>query len=256
MDKKKVIVYLLLIFLLALSVRIVKVWTKPIICRDSTLYISIANIWANFEASGGYKAHVSRDTFSTIPPVYIFCLSLGRKYSKVNPEMMGNIIGIVLGGLLVVAVFCIAQSLFSSYELALVAAFLAAIHPYLIRMSSLILRGAVYLPFLAFALAFAVSAIKNRSYLKWGIYSLFLAIASMTRFEGIFCLLVFFFWFFYELIFSELKICARIRYVVISFLIVMSIFFGNTYIVRWSLRNTESTWGNTDFFSLKYTGKF
>ena len=60
-----------------------------------------------------------------------------------------------------------AASFFDCYKLALIAALLAAIHPYLIRMSTLILRGALYLPMLSFALAFAVSAIKNRSFLKW-----------------------------------------------------------------------------------------
>ena len=250
MDKKKVVVYFLLIFLLALSVRTIKVCTKPIICRDSALYLSMADTWGNFGIKEAYIPHPA------VPPIYVFSLVAGQKYLGLKPELLGDVLGVVLGSLLVSAVFCIALSLFCSHELALVAAFLSSVHPYLIRMSSIILRGAVYLPFLAFALAFAVSAIKNKSYAKWCVFSLLLAIASMARFEGVFCLSVFLFWCFYELIFSEFRLWHRIRYVFITFLIVIFVFWGSTYLVRLSLRDTASTWGNTDVFSLKYTGKF
>ena len=248
MSKKNIITYLLLILLLAFTVRTVKVLTKPIVCRDSVLYLNMANEWAVY---GPKEALISY-----IPPAYPFILAMGQKYLGLRPETTGNIIGLILGTLIPLAVFFIALSLFDCYKLALIAALLAAIHPYLIRMSSLILRGALYLPLLTFAFVFAVSAIKNRSILKWCLFAVFLAVAAMTRYEGLFVLPIFFIWIIYELFSSKQALMQRFRYLVLSLCLVVFIYFGLTYLVRMSLSDaTESSWSNTDIFSLKYTGK-
>ena len=250
MDKNKYITYLLLIFLLAFAVRTVKVLTKPIVCRGSILYVKMANYWADFGVNEAYNLNPN------IPPVYVATLAMGQKYLGLRPEITGDIVGIVLGALLSLAVFFITFSLFDSCKLALIAALLAAVHPYLIRSSTTILRGAAYLPVLAFAIAFAVSAIKNRSLLKWCFFSMLLAVAAMTRHEGFFVLYVFFIWVIFELISSKQPFIQRLRYLVLSACFVFVIFFGIIYAVRVSLSDAKkSSWSNTDLLSMKFTGK-
>jgi hypothetical protein len=227
MEKKKIINYLLLIILLAFTVRTVKVLTNPIICRDSVLYLKMAKTWAELGVNDAYKLYTRFD------PVYMFVLAMGQKYLDLKPETTGNIAGVLLGSLIPLALFFIAASLFNSnYRLALIAALLAAIHPYLIRMSSLILRGAIYLPLLSFTFVFAVSAIKNRSVLKWCLFSLFFTVAAMTRHEAFYVLYAFLIWAIYELFASKQTLLLRFRYVILSSCFVIVIYFGLTYMVR------------------------
>ena len=251
MVKKKIISYLLLILLLALAVRTVKVLTKPIVCRDSMLYIKMANYWADLGPNDAYNLGSP-----TIPPVYVFTLAMGQKYFGLRPETTGNIVGVVFGALIPLALFFITFSLFDSYKLALIAALLAAVHPYLIRSSSLLLRGSVYLPLLSFALVFAVSAIKKRSLIKWCLFAVFLAIAAMTRYEGFFVLYIFLIWTIFELISSKLSFLQRLRYLALSICLVIVVYFSIIYAVRVSLSDAKSSsWSNTDLLSMKFTGK-
>jgi dolichyl-phosphate-mannose--protein O-mannosyl transferase len=243
-EKKKIINYLLLIILLSFTVRTVKVLTNPIVCRDSILYIKMADTWAELGAKEALVGY--------IPPAYVFILAMGQKYLDLRPETVGNIVGVILGSLIPLAVFWIAFSLFDCYKLALIAALLAAIQPYLIRTSTLILRDAVYVPMLSCAFAFAASAIKSKSILNWCLFAVFIAIAAMSRYEGLFVVPIFFIWALYELFTSKQSLLKRFRYLALSSCMVIFIYFGLTYMVKISLSEaTYSLWSSTDISSLE-----
>ena len=228
--------YLILIILLAGAVRTTRAFEEKRYSIDVFLYFKMANDWAHHGAEYAYW-HSHR----SIPPLLPWLMATGYNVG-LTPEYTGLIFGILLGSLMPLAAFWIVLNLFSSarrqeefsseanvlprnYAYGLLAAFLLAVHPFFVRISVSCLREILYLPFMAFAMAFAISAMSNKSLWKWFIFAVLATLANFARREGIFLILIFFVWQFVELVIERKSFRKNITYYVQVLFLVSIVFF-------------------------------
>ncbi len=246
-------VYLILIVLLSGAVRMARLLEVERYGTDVYLYFQMAENWAYHGAEYVY----SYDT-KIIPPLLPWVMAMGYNFG-LTPEHTGLIIGIVLGSLMPLAAFWIVFNLFSTAKrqnedvqaeaiprnraYALLAAFLVAVHPFLARISVSCLREILYLPFMVFAVAFAISAIHNKSLWKWCVFAVLAALANMTRREGILLIVIFFAWQAVEFVIDWKSFRKDIAYYVLASVLVSVVFLGLTLPVLYiMLRDTPSVW--------------
>ncbi len=175
-------VYLLLgvIFCLALALRVARTFLTDRIDKDSVLYVNMAKDWVYQGKEHAFERN------PRIPPLYPSLMAAGEK-AGLGAEFTGRAVSVLSGALLVIPVFMISRLLFTNVSVALLAAFLCAVHPSLIRISEDVLRDSLFLFLSVTALAFAVNAVdkvNGISYLLWGLAGVFASLASMTRSEG------------------------------------------------------------------------
>jgi len=255
-------IYLILIVLLAGTLRIIRAFEEERYSNDVYLYFEMAENWAYYGANYMYSSDAKQ-----IPPLMLWIMAMGYNLG-LTPEYTGLIIGIVLGALMPLAAFWIVLNLFSSekrqnedgqsggvlprnYLYALLAAFLMAVHPFFVRISVSCLREILYLPFITLAAAFAISAIYNKSLWRWCIFAVLVALAEITRREGIFTIVIFFVWQAVEFIVDQKSFRKDIAYYVLASFLVLIIFSGLTIPVYIMLLDTPSTWSPFDIQNIK-----
>ena len=185
---------LILIVLLGIALRITRALEMNRYDVDCYTYFNMAINWAKYGAEYAYQYGVNY-----CPPLLPWLMSVGYKFGF-RPETTGTFLGILLGSMIPLCMFYIANILFRRPDLALLAAFLGAIHPSLVRISARCLRDSLYIPFVAIALICAVSAIKNKSLFKWCLFSVVAALACLTRYEGQELIIFFLIWLFVEIV--------------------------------------------------------
>ena len=242
---RKIIIYLVLIILLAAALRIVRAFEETRYSVDVYVYFQMAENWAYHGMEYYYSPR-------EIPPLLPWVMAWGYNFGLTS-EYTGLIIGVLLGALMPLAAFWIALNLFSveeqseedtmPYVYALLAAFLVAVHPFLIRISVSCLREILYLPLMVFAMAFAVSAIRDKALWKWCVFAALTALANMTRREGIVVLVIFFVWQAVEFFIDREKYRKDAAYYMLISFLVLAVFWGLTLPVLYIiLRDTESIW--------------
>jgi hypothetical protein len=252
----KTAVYLILIVMLAGVVRTARALEEERYSVDAYLYFQMAQDWAYHGADYMFLYDNNH-----IPPLLLWVMAVGHNFG-LTAEYTGLIIGTGLGSLMPLAAFWIAFNLFSAakqqnediqsgitpaplppnHAYALLAAFLVAVHPFFIRISVSCLREILYLPFMAFAVAFAISAIYNKSLWKWCIFAVLATLANMTRREGIVIIAVFFAWQAVELVIDWKKFRKNIAYYALTSVSVSVVFLGLTLPVLYMLWDTQSAW--------------
>lgn len=248
MKNNKIILCLILI--LALGLRLGRCLLVNRIDKDSVIYIQMAEDGVQ----KGIKYTFDRN--SRIPPLYVSGMLIGE-WIGLGAENSGWLISVVAGALLAFAVFLMARCVFRENNLALIAAFLAAIHPCLVRISAEIMRDSLFVSLVAFALAFVFMAADTGELWKWCFAGLFSALATLTRNEGIEIVFV-------VLIWALVELCLNLRTglkntfkkvlpAVLAVTIIFSIF---TFPVQISLRNTSSQWKVFDFRISSYVKGF
>ncbi len=185
---------LILIVLLGIVLRIIRAIEMNRYDVDCYIYFNMAINWANYGANYTYS-----NCLQTIPPLLPFLMSLGYKLG-IQPEITGIFFGIMLGSLIPFCMFYIVKTLLKRADLALLAAFFGAIHPSLVRISVRCLRDSLYIPLIAIALVCAVAAIKNRSVVKWSLFSFVVTLACFARYEGYEFIIIFLIWVFVEIV--------------------------------------------------------
>lgn len=185
---------LTLIVLFGIMLRIIRALEMNRYDVDCYIYFNMAINWARYGAEYAYQYGID-----CCPPLFPYLMSIGYKIG-IQPEITGTFFGILLGSLIPLCMFYIVNILFKRPDLALLAAFLGAIHPSLVRISVRCLRDSLYIPLAAIALVLAVAAIKNRSVFKWGLFAVVSAVASFSRYEGQELIIFFLIWFFVEII--------------------------------------------------------
>lgn len=169
-----------LIFCLAVALRTARCFLTDRIDKDSVLYVNMAKDWVYKGKEHAFERN------PRIPPLYPSLMAAGEK-AGLGAELSGKAVSVLSGALLVIPVFMISRLLFTNLSIALLSAFLCAVHPSLIRISEDVLRDSLFLLLSVAALACAVHAVDQlgrRSYLLWGLGGLFAALATMTRSEG------------------------------------------------------------------------
>lgn len=254
----KTTIYLILIILLAGALRVARAVQEERYAVDAYLYFQMAEDWAYYGTN-----YMMSFTQNNIPPLLPWVMAMGYNFG-LSPDHSGLIIGILLGSLMPLSAFWIALNLFSTakqknedilseavpagsvlpvnYIYALLAAFLVAVHPFLVRISVSCLREILYLPFIAFAVAFAVSAIYNKSLWRWCVFAVLTALGSMTRREGIIIIFIFLIWQIVKLVVDRKSFIKNIKYNTLTIVAVMVIFLGLTFSVLYVLRDSTSIW--------------
>jgi 4-amino-4-deoxy-L-arabinose transferase-like glycosyltransferase len=257
-SKYKFGILLMLIFIFALTMRIARYCLDSRIEKDAVLYINMAKDW---DAKGAKHAF---DRNPRIPPLYIYLMMLGEK-SGIGAEAAGVAISIIAGSLTVFSVFFIACALMDK-KLALLAAFLAAIHPEFIRQSPEVMRDILFIFCFASSLAFFVQAISKKKVLLWAGGGFFAGLATLTRNEGLELILIPFVWAAVELIIhiinkksskdspvvNEQEAAPNPIPVILGLIVALVVFSIFTFPAEWALKDTSSTWTVIDERIPKY----
>ena len=185
-ENSKIWRWLALIIVAALTFRVICCFTNPRIDKDSVFLVYMAR---DLAAGNFTKAFL----WSTrTPPLYPLLMGAG-KFLGMKAHFFGRLISVLAGGLLVIPVFFLAGKLMN-YRLALLSAFLAATHPYLIRISADIMRDSLFYLLFFTGLAFAVYATDPARARLWYVAGIFTGFAVLTRSEGVEIFLVLLCW--------------------------------------------------------------
>ena len=227
--------YLLVIIMLGFLSRVVRVFVNKDIKEDAVLYMNMARTWTE----SGVDAATSLHTM--IPPLWPWTLHIMHTLG-VEPEITGKIVGVILGTGLILAVYVMCRTIFTEKSYALIGALLVSIHPYLIRLSTQMLRDTVYIPLVAIAIAIAMSSSINQKWWKWGAFGFVSALGAMTRREGAEILIFLLCWSLVELIQNRKEFKKTIKEIFTANIIAFSVFFAIIIPVQTAMSETRTTW--------------
>ena len=158
--------------LLAFGMRLLQFHLEPLISRDGTIYIRLAEQWA---VSGDYPRHA----YLPLLPWMMKMLF----YTGLSLHAAGIAVNLVFGSLLPLVAWGILRQLTSCREIALGAAFLMAFHPSAIGLSADVTRDTLYLFTGGSAVLFALYGIRSGKWQGWCFSALFLAFGLFVRYE-------------------------------------------------------------------------
>lgn len=235
---KKQIIYLLLgIMLLACSVRVARIFVKSRLTADEITYIYNATDLSN----GARESFKDSDGIYYPPPLLIFMMAGGIKMGFTG-ETSGQIITVLFGLLMTFGFFLVGKELFGKVEYGLMVAFLAAVQPYLCRISANIWRDGPYITFVVFALYFAILGAKSLNMKAWSLFALIAVFGAITRKEGFEIYIAFLIWLLIEAIFRYKEF--RTTYLKLGkvFILVTVIFVGLFYVVYQLCQKNDYHW--------------
>ena len=242
---KSTCLVLTIIFLISLGLRITQPFLTDRITKDGVLYVNMAK-----DITQPRRDYKPFERNRRMPPLYIYMIAGASRYLNISPETAGRVISILFGALLIIPVFFIAKSIFDS-RIAGFAAFLVGINPYLIDISSSIMRDSLFNTLLFTTLWFILIALtckNNQSFIYWGVAGIFLTLAIATRNEGIEIIGASFFFIFLCNILkrSQFNLKLNIIKLFTGFTIMLAISYLISIPITNSLKNTSSTWTLVD----------
>lgn len=247
--KNKIFIYLSLIFLLALSARTARCFLTNRVDKDSIAYIKMSKDFLRKDFKYAFELS------PRMPPLYIFMMASGEKVG-IDAYYAGLAVSILFGSIIVFAVFLAGRGLFNDDNLALLAALIAATHPYLIRISADIMRDSLYITLFSFGLAFVLLSLKKRFSWKWIAAGLFVGLADMVRSEAMEIIIVIFLWGGLELLLN-LKDFKKIAIRLVCGIAVFAISFSIvTFPIEYALRGSCSQWHVIDHRIAGYIDNF
>jgi len=240
--KQKILV-LFAIFAIALSLRTAAPFLKDRISKDGVLYVYLAK-----DLLSSNEKHPPFSRNKRIPPLYTYLMILTKYSTGLSLETSGYCVSILFGALLVLPVFFLTAMLFSP-RVAAVSAFLIAVNPYLIRISSSVMRDSLF-SFLLFCTLFFLAKAFHSSTKNFGFWILtgfFLSLSIACRNEAIEILGLIPAYLFFEFFFLKRKNPSLfqtgyfINAAVGVFLMSTTLYL--TYLpLAYSLKETDSTW--------------
>ena len=235
---------LMLLFILATSLRVARCFIVNRISKDGVLYVRMAENVAN----GDDRAHSFIEN-RRMPPFYIL-MTVAVSKAGLSMESAALLISVVAGSLLIIPFFSVVR-LFFDDRIAAVSGLLIAVHPSLVRISSTIMRDSLFLFLLFSALSFAIFAIEKKSLPLWGVAGIFTAFAAATRAEGFELIPALCLWMVADIIIQkresgQLKTGKVWRRTVAGPVIFILLFFIASYPVVKSVKGTASTWSVID----------
>lgn len=233
--RNKAFLLLLGIFLLAVTLRMARYLQENRKEPDTYAYLAMAKDWKNHGAEYAFSSYLG-----SYPPALVwFYTQSGRLgFDMLNA---GIAIGILMGALMIYAAYFSAFYIFEKESVAILAALFVAIHPFLVRVSISGYREMFYFPLIAFAVMFAIRAIKMKSSWNWLLSSILLAIATTCRKEGIIFLGIFLIWFLLEPMFSRNFKAGNIAKNILNFVLVLIVFITIIFPI-WISMPKSSTW--------------
>jgi asparagine N-glycosylation enzyme membrane subunit Stt3 len=244
---KQIFIVLLAVFCLGTSLRIGASFLKDRITKDGVLYVYMAEDVMNVN-----NEHPPFSRNRRIPPLYTYLMALVSSLTGCSVEAAGYAVSIAAGALLVFPVFMTASLLFS-VRAGAVAAFLIAVNPYLIRISSTIMRDSLFSFLLFCSIFFLVKALNSprKPMFYWFAAGVFLSLSIACRNEAIELLGVLFVYPSAEYIFIRRRNPSLFPAgYYINMIIGIAVMFTAVYItylpLAASLQGTESDWSLID----------
>lgn len=263
--------------MIAAGLRTWYAYEKKVFAPDSYLYSAIAE-----DMSKGGIAYAYSVNSSGRPPLLPIVESFGS-YVNLSPRITGILIGGILGSLTPLAVFLIvinimdtaknepaavksklsnkpednsreletdSSNLLTTSSLALLGAFLVAIHPKLIIVSVIGIRECLYIPLFIFSITVGVIAIRRQSVWLWGIVGILAVLANMSRREGLEIIIIFLIWLAADIIIFFLKfrkknfpVKKNVTYWLKLSAVFMITFWGLIIPIEKYLQSQNCTWG-------------
>ena len=231
----KVILYLSLIVIFAFALRIGRCFAVTHMDKDSVMYIGVGKKLAH----DGIKTAFEKNP--RIPPLYVFTIACGE-YMGIDGEFAGRAVSVIAGTLLTLAAFMVGWFLFKNTNLALISAFLTAVHPFLIVVSEDVMRDSLFAALIAFSLAFALMGAEKWKLWQWGLSGLFAGLATLTRSEGSVMIFAIPIWIVVELFVRRSEFKKTLLKSIPSFFFAVFIFCLCTFPVEYVLNDTASKW--------------
>ena len=169
------------ILLVALTVRVVAVVSfTGAIDPEGSEYARIAE---NLTAGHGYYGIATPGKQLMFPPLFPFMIAATSLVTR-QAELAGRLVSVVMGTLLVVPVFLMARHLYHRAT-AYVAAWLIAVHPYLIGFSTTVNVEMTYLTLALTGIYFAFRALRAPEGRAFVLAGVFFGLAYLTRPEAV-----------------------------------------------------------------------
>lgn len=165
-------ILLVLSVLLAFGMRLLQFHLEPLISRDGTIYVRLAEQWA---VSGDYPRHAYLPLLPWMMKVLF--------HTGLSLHAAGIAVNLVFGSLLPLVAWGILRQLTTHKEIALGAAFLMAFHPSAIGLSADVTRDTLYLFAGGSSVLFALYGIRSGKWQGWCFSALFLAFGLFVRYE-------------------------------------------------------------------------
>ena len=232
---------ILLLLILAFSLRAGRVLLAGRICKDGVLYVYMIRNLNDGDRSNDFIEN------RRIPPLYLQ-MSAYMKSAGIDAETAARAISLIAGSLLLIPFFLTAHSLFDR-KTAVIASLLIAVHPDLVRISAVIMRDSLFLSLVVFAVYFVVAGISKKNKLFWIFAGIAASLASATRSEGVEILIAVLIWMAVDII-IRIKKKTSLREVwqknISGVLLLLLSFSITAYIMVSSVANTASHWSIPD----------
>jgi len=228
------------IIAMAFVLRVVDYGLDPNIDKDSIDYIQMADNISDGRINDAFLYN------PRIPPLYAFLMAMGKSLGM-SAEKAGVLISLVTGTLLILPAYAIAKRI-SDERVALIAALFVATHPYMIRISTEVMRDSLFLTLILSALAFGVMSAGKPFSRLWYLSGVFAGLASMTRDEGVEIFLAFIIWSAFEIFRSRgrVKKLGTLKRLSVSIICLMAGYLLVTAPVVVALKETPSKWNVID----------
>lgn len=165
---------ILLLYLIALALRVFLVFTAAGIADDGCGYLFLAR-----EIAGG-NFHAA---FSSVWPPLFPVFSAGASFIFRDIELAGRMVSCIFGSLTVFPLFLLVKSIFDK-KTALMTVLFFAVHPYLCQASAEALSEALYFFFVTSIASISWFAIRKKKAAFFLPVGLLLLLTGLTRFEG------------------------------------------------------------------------
>jgi len=173
--------WLIWITLLAIVMRLGRLYFDPLFWRDCILYIQMAQQW--FER-GSYIGVLDCDrNASWIPPMSIFLIQ-ALMHIGVSVEVAARLLTIIFGCSIPIIGYLISKVICRNRYIALCSALFFAVNPVLVDYSIQPTREVFYLVWCGLTLLFICKGIRYRNEKNWISSGCFCAVASLTRYES------------------------------------------------------------------------
>src|SRR3972149_314189 len=232
MDKARIYKLVIILFFIALAIRVFLAFNTYMIGTDSTKFLNMAPDLHNGD--------VDKELEVTYHPLYPFLTSY-FSYVTGDVELAAVIISILFGSLTVIPLFYLAYRL-GNVKLAVFTLLLYAVHPVLVDIQSDVMTEGTFIFFFISAVALIWRSIEEGSWLTYVGGGFFSSLAYLTRVEGIILPVLFALFSIIALIRKD----ARFKRIICSFIFLILFIVTALPYLLW-IHNTTGKW----FFTVK-----
>jgi|GEM_PF-2882000 len=195
--KHRYTILLIGIFVLALGCRVIRYYECDQLERDTFSYLHMAQHWAQEKSIlAAYDKNING--YLSCPPLLPGVMALGE-ICGVGALTAGLWLNLFCGAVIPLLIYGLALAIFRNRQLSIYAALLAAVQPFALRLSALVMRDTPFVAAIILALTCGVWAVRTGRLRYWAGFGIGAVLASWCRKEGPELIVVFACWCGWEL---------------------------------------------------------